>query len=70
MEPKTGYTLRQLWASSYEVKESDIRRAVAAIADLPSSTLPDSPFILALGRQHPNVPPQTGTLAQRALVWP
>ena len=36
---------------SYEVKESDIRRAVAAIADLPSSTLPDSPFILALGRQ-------------------
>ena len=60
MEPKHGYTLRQLWADSepaigrklspsYEVKESDIRRAVAAIADLPSSTLPDSPFILALG---------------------
>ena len=34
---------------SYEVKDGDIRRAVAAIADLPSSTLPDSPFILALG---------------------
>ena len=60
MEPKTGNTLRQLWADSepaigqksspsYEVKDGDIRRAVAAIADLPSSTLPDSPFILALG---------------------
>ena len=35
--------------TSYEVKESDICRAVAAIADLPSSTLPGSPFILALG---------------------
>ena len=53
---------------SYEVKENDIRRAVAAIADLPSSTLPDSPFILALGTPAAqNVPPQTGTLAQRAL---
>ena len=52
MEPKPGYTLRQLWADSEpaigqksspscEVKESDILRAVAAIADLPSSTLPD-----------------------------
>ena len=70
MEPKHGYTLRQLWADSepaigrksspsYEVKESDIRRAVAAIADLPSSTLPDSPFILALGTPAAqNVPPQ------------
>ena len=79
MEPKPGYTLRQLWADSepaighksspsYEVKESDIRRTVAAIADLPSSTLPDSPFILALGTPAAqNVPPQTGTLAQRAL---
>ena len=79
MEPKHGYTLRQLWADSepaigrksspsYEVKESDIRRAVAATADLPSSTLPDSPFILALGTPAAqNVPPQTGILAQRAL---
>ena len=79
MEPKTGYTLQQLWADSepaighksspsYEVKESDIRRAVAALADLPSSTLPDSPFVLALGTPAAqNVPPQTGTLAQRAL---
>ena len=41
MEPKTGYTLQQLWADSepaigkksspsYEIKESDILRAVAA----------------------------------------
>ena len=78
MEPKTGYTLRQLWADfepaigqnspSYEVKDGDIRRAAAAIADLPSSTLPDSPFILALGTPAAqNVPPQTGTSAQRAL---
>ena len=49
MEPKTGYTLRQLWADSEpaigrrsspssDVKDSDIRRAVAALADLPSTT--------------------------------
>ena len=55
MEPKTGYTLRQLWADSepaigqksspsYEVKDGDISRAVAAITNLPSSTLPASPF--------------------------
>ena len=79
MEPKAGYTLRQLWADSepaigqksspsYEVKDGDICRAVAAIADLPSSTLPDRPFVLALGTPAAqNVPPQTGTLAQRAL---
>ena len=72
MEPKQGYTLRQLWADSEPAigrKSSPfIRRAVAAIADLPSSTLPDSPFILALGTPAAqNVPPQTGTLAQRAL---
>ena len=76
---KTGYTLRQLEADSepaigqksspsYEVKDGDICRAVAAIANLPTSTLPDSPFILALGTlAAQNVPPQTGTLAQRPL---
>ena len=52
---------------SYEVKDGDIRRAVATIADLPSSTLPDSPFILALGTPAAQNVPQTGTLAQRAL---
>ena len=79
MEPKTGHTLRQLSADSEpaigrksspssDVKDSDIRRAVAALADLPSSMLPDSSFILALGTPAAhNVPPQTGTLAQRAL---
>ena len=52
MEPKTGYTLRQPRADSEpaigrksspssNVKDSGIRRAVAAIANLPSSTLPD-----------------------------
>jgi len=63
-EPAIGHKS----SPSYEVKESDIRRAVAATAELPSSTLPDSPFILALGTPAAqNVPPQTGTLAQRAL---
>ena len=52
---------------SYEVKDGDIRRAVAAIADLPSSTLPDSPFIRIGDASSPKCPPQTGTLAQRAL---
>ena len=74
----TGYTLRQLWADSepaigqksspYEVRDGDISRAVAAITNLPSSTLPDSPFIRALGTPAAqNAPPQTGILAQRAL---
>ena len=63
-EPAIG----QISSPSYEVKDGDICRAVAAIADLPSSTLPDSPFILALGTPAAqNVPPQTGTSAQRAL---
>jgi len=50
MEPKTDYTLQQLWADSepaigqksspsYEGKDGDISRAVAAITNLPSSTL-------------------------------
>ena len=79
MEPKTGYTLQQLWADSepaigkksspsYEIKESDILRAVAAIANLPSPSLPDSPFIRALGTPAAHkASPQTDTLAQRAL---
>jgi len=79
MEPKLGHTLRQLWedsepaiekksSPSCEVQESDILRAVAAIANLPPATLPDSPFLRALGTPAAqNVPSQTGTLAQRAL---
>ena len=79
METKTGYTLRQLWTDSKpaigqksspscKVKDGDISRAVAAITNLRSSTLPDSPFIRALGTlAAQNVPPQTGTLTQRAL---
>ena len=50
------------------IKEGDILRAVAAITNLPSPTLPDSPFIRALGTPAAQkAPPQTGTLAQRAL---
>ena len=57
MEPKLGFTLQQLWAnsesaiaqktSSYEVRDSDIRRAGTPAARM--------------------VPPQTGSLAQRAI---
>ena len=79
MEPKPGYTLQQLWADSepaigkktspsYEIKTNDVLRAVAAIQHLPSPTLPDSPFIRALGTSAAHkASPQTDTLAQRAL---
>ena len=77
LESKTGYTLRQLWADSepaigqksspsYDIKEGDFLRAVAAITNLPSSTLPDSLRALGTPAAH-KAPPQTGTLAQRAL---
>ena len=41
---------------SSDVKDSDIHRAVAAFADLPSSTLPDSPSFSRWGRQQPKMP--------------
>ena len=70
---------QQLWADSepaigkktspsYEIKTNDVLRAVAAIQHLPSPTLPDSPFIRALGTSAAHkASPQTDTLAQRAL---
>ena len=79
MEPKPGYTLEQLWAdsepaiskktsTSYEIQTNDVLRAVAAIQHLPSPTPPDSPFLRALGTTAAlKAPPQTDTLAQRAL---
>ena len=79
MEPKAGFTLQQLWANSesaiaqktspsYEVRDSDIRRAVTALAAVPAATLPDSAFLSALGTPAARmVPPQTGSLAQRAI---
>ena len=79
MEPKPGYTLEQLWAdsepaiskkttTSYEVHTNDVQRAVAAIQHLPSPIPPDSPFLRALGTTAAlKAPPQTDTLAQRAL---
>ena len=79
MEPRPGFALQQLWANSesaiaqktspsYEVKDSDIRRAVMAIAAVPAATLPESAFLLALGTPAARmVPPQTGSLAQRAI---
>ena len=79
MEPKPGYTLEQLWAdsepaiskkttTSYEVQTNDVLRAVAAIQYLSSPMPPDSPFLRALGTTTAlKAPPQTDTLAQRAL---
>ena len=79
MEPKPGFALQQLWADSesavtqktspsYEVKDNDIRRAVMAITAAPAATLPESAFLLALGTPAlRTVPPQTGSLAQRAI---
>ena len=49
------------------MKDSDIRRAVMAIAAVPAATLPESPFLSALGPAARMVPPQTGSLAQRAI---
>ena len=78
IEPKPGYTLQQLClilSLPLERKRplrmtsaSDILRAVAAIKHLPSPTLPDSPFIRALGTSEAHrASPQTDTSAQRAL---
>ena len=51
-----------------KVKDNDIRRAVIAITAVPAATLPESAFILALGTPAlRTVPPQTGSLAQRAI---
>ena len=79
MEPKPGYTLKQLWPDSepaiskkttrsYDVQANDMQRAVAAIQHFPSPIPPDSPFLRALGTTAAlKAPPQTDTLAQRAL---
>ena len=48
--------------------QNDVLRAVAAIQYLPSPMPPDSPFLRALGTTAAlKAPPQTDTLAQRAL---
>ena len=79
MEPRPGFALPQLWANSesaitlktspsYEVKDNDIRRAVMALTAVPAATLPESAFLSALGTPAVRtVPPQTGSLAQRAI---
>ena len=52
----------------YEVKDNDIRRAVMATTAMPAATLPETAFLLALGTPAlRTVPPQTGSLAQRAI---
>ena len=53
---------------SYEVKDNDTRQAVMAITAVPAATLPESAFILTLGTPAlRTVPPQTRSLAQRAI---
>ena len=50
------------------MKDSDTRRAVTALAAVPAATLPDNTFLSALGTPAARmVPPQTGSLAQRAI---
>ena len=59
-----------VWADSesYEVQTNDVLRAVAAIQHLSSPMPPYSPFLRALGTTAAlKAPPQTDTLAQRAL---
>ena len=62
MEPRPGFALPQLWANSesaittktspsYDVKDSDIRRAVTAVTAVPAATLPENAFLSALGPQ-------------------
>ena len=72
MEPRPGFAFQsaiaQKTSPSYEVKDSDIRRAVMAIAAVPAATLPESAFLSALGTPAARmVPPQTGSLAQRPI---
>ena len=53
--------------SAYEVKDADIRRVASMVADFPTPSLPDSPFLQALGTPGVQaVPPQTSSLALRA----
>ena len=54
--------------TSYDVQANDVQRAVAAIRHFPPPIPPDSPFLQALGTPAAlKAPPQTDTLAQRAL---
>ena len=74
MEPKTGFTLHQMWIDSElditqkttrssEVRDSDFLRIASVVASLPNSEMPDSAFLKALGTPAiQTVPPQTGSL--------
>ena len=50
------------------MQDTDIRRAVTAVSAMPAATLRDSAFLAALGTPALlAIPPQTGSLAQRAI---
>ena len=79
MEPKTGFTLSQMWTNSEpdiaqktsrsnEVRDNDLRRVASAVASLPTPKMSDSAFLKALGTPAvQTAPSQTGALAQRAI---
>ena len=59
--------ISQKTSRSYEIRDDDIRRVASVVATLPAPTLPDSPFLQALGTPSVQaVPPQTSSLALRA----
>ena len=65
---RVSHRTENITSPSYEVKDSDTRRAVTALAAVPAATLPDNTFLSALGTPAARmVPPQTGSLAQRAI---
>ena len=57
----------QKTSRSNEIRDDDIRRVASVVANLPTPSLPDSPFLNALGTPGVQaVPPQTSSLALRA----
>ena len=79
MEPKSGYTLLQLWKEaepyishkttrSAEVTEDALLRNVRELQSLPSASPPSNLFRQNLGRpDRGHIPPQNATLTRRAL---
>jgi hypothetical protein len=78
MEPKPGFSLLDLWneseptisqksSRSSEVKDDDIRRVASVVTNYPTSSMPERPFLYALGTPGvQSVPPQVSSLALRA----
>ena len=79
MEPRSGYTLQQLWrdaepyishktSRSTVVTEDALLRNVRGLQSLPSASPPNNLFLQNLGRpDRGHIPPQNATLTRRAL---